>query len=126
LSFIPLGATAELSSVVLHGVSYPRHALPVGLGQLDATVDPVPEPLTDQKVELRRVVARKANAFAVVTGIPHAQAQHLVNVVGGADRARATLGQLQRMSAALDRWLGLARTGGAGRDYAYWLQQARA
>ena len=127
LSFIPLGATAEPGSVVLHGVAYPRDALPAALGRLETPKpEPAPEPLTDRKVELRRAVARKANAFAAAVGIPHAQAQHLVNVVGGAERGKATLSQLQRMSAALDRWLTLARTGGAGRDYAYWLRQARA
>jgi superfamily II DNA or RNA helicase len=126
LSFIPLGATAEPSSVVLHGVAYPRDALPAALARLDGpTPEPESEPLTDRKVELRRAISRKANAFAALAGIPHAQAQHLVNVVGGTERGKATLAQLQRMSTALDRWLTLARNGG-GRDYAYWLRQARA
>jgi superfamily II DNA or RNA helicase len=126
LSFIPLGATAAPSSVVLHGVAYPRDALPAALGELSApAVDSAPEALTDRKVELRRAVARKANAFASATGMAHAQAQHLVNVAGGAARGKATLEQLQKMSAALDRWLSLARNGSAGRDYAYWLREAR-
>jgi hypothetical protein len=96
------------------------------LGELSApAVDSAPEALTDRKVELRRAVARKANAFASATGMAHAQAQHLVNVAGGAARGKATLEQLQKMSAALDRWLSLARNGSAGRDYAYWLREAR-
>jgi superfamily II DNA or RNA helicase len=112
LTFIPLGATAEPSSVLLRGVAYPIDALPAALGQLEAaTVEPVPEALTDRKEELRRAVARKANAFATVAGLSYAQAQHLVNLAGGAPRGKATLEQLQRMSTALDRWLGLARQG---------------
>jgi superfamily II DNA or RNA helicase len=127
LSFIPLGATARPSSVLLRGVAYPRDALPAALGELEATVvAPAPEMLADRKVELRRAVSRKANAFASLAGIPHAQAQHLVNVAGGAERGKATLEQLQRMSAALDRLLDLALNGGARRDYAYWLREARA
>ena len=126
LSFIPLGATAEASSVFLHGVAYSRDALPAALGHMAATeTSPAPEPLTDRKGEVRRAVSRKANAFASVAGIPHAQAQHLVNVAGGAERDKATLEQLRRMSAALDRWLGLARASSPGHDYAYWLREAR-
>src|SRR5581483_7408894 len=103
--------------------AYPRGTFPLALGPLDApATPPPPEPLTDRKVELRRAVSRKAKAFATIAGLSYAQAQYLVNVAGGAERAKATLEQLQRMSAALDRWLGLARSGGARRDYAFWLR----